>query len=60
MQKIAQRSVEFGAPVYLFNGDSHIFNHDQPLKAGSTWLNFYGVPTPAPNLTRGQWMVPPG
>jgi hypothetical protein len=52
VQKIAERSAQFGKPVYLFNGDSHIFNQDQPLAAGSSWLSFYGVATPAPNLTR--------
>jgi hypothetical protein len=52
VQKIAERSAKFTKPVYLFNGDSHIFHRDQPLKADSTWLTFYGVPTPAPNLTR--------
>jgi hypothetical protein len=51
VQKIAERSAEFGKPVYLFNGDSHIFHRDQPLGIGSPWLNFYGVPA-APNLTR--------
>lgn len=52
VQKIAERSAQFGKPVYLFNGDSHIFNQDQPLMAGSKWLDFYGARTPAPNLTR--------
>ena len=52
VQKIAQRSVQFGKPVYLFNGDSHMFNQDQPLDAGSRWLTFYDVATSAPNLTR--------
>ena len=52
VQKIAQRSAQFGKPVYLFNGDSHIFNQDKPLDAGSRWLTFYDVTTPAPNLTR--------
>ncbi len=52
VREIAKRSAAFGKPVYLFNGDSHIFNSDAPLAPGSTWLNFYDVPTPAPNLTR--------
>jgi hypothetical protein len=29
----------------------HVFNQDQPLGIGSSWLSFYGVPA-APNLTR--------
>ena len=49
---IARESARFGGPVYLFNGDSHVFSQDQPLAAGSTWLSFYGVTTPAPNLAR--------
>jgi hypothetical protein len=52
VREIAKRSAAFGKPVYLFNGDSHIFNSDAPLAPGSTWLNFYDVPTPAPNLAR--------
>jgi len=49
---IAQESAQFRGPVYLFNGDSHVYNDDQPLATGSTWLSFYGVDTVAPNLTR--------
>jgi hypothetical protein len=49
---IAQESAQFRGPVYLFNGDSHVYNDDKPLAAGSTWLSFYGVDTVAPNLTR--------
>jgi hypothetical protein len=52
VQEIAKRSAVFGKPVYLFNGDSHIFNSDAPLAPGSAWLNLYDVSTPAPNLTR--------
>ncbi|WP_156960684.1 metallophosphoesterase [Amycolatopsis taiwanensis] len=49
---IARESAAFPGPVYLFNGDSHVFNSDNPLAAGSKWLSFYGIDTPAPNLTR--------
>jgi len=52
VQAIAQESAAYNGKVYLFNGDSHIYNQDQPLAAGSTWLTFYGVTTPAANLTR--------
>jgi Calcineurin-like phosphoesterase len=52
VQTIAAESAAFGKPVVLFNGDSHIFNQDKPLAAGSSWLSFYGVTTPAANLTR--------
>jgi hypothetical protein len=52
VQEIAKRSAVFGKPVYLFNGDSHIFNSDAALAPGSAWLSLYDVSTPAPNLTR--------
>jgi hypothetical protein len=52
VQALAEESAQFAGPVYLFNGDSHVYNDDNPLAAGSTWLSFYGVDTPAPNLTR--------
>jgi hypothetical protein len=46
------QSNAFGGPVYLINGDSHVFNEDHPLAAGSSWLPFYGQSTEAANLTR--------
>ena len=49
---IAAESARFRGPVYLFNGDSHVFNQDKPLATGSPWLPFYGVTTTADNLTR--------
>lgn len=49
---IARESAGFPGPVYLFNGDSHVYNSDQPLAAGSKWLSFYGITQPAPNLSR--------
>lgn len=49
---IARESHAYGGPVYLFNGDSHIYNSDRPLAAGSPWLGLYGIATPAPNLQR--------
>ena len=41
-----------GGAVYLINGDSHVYNQDHPLAAGSAWLSFYGQATAAKNLTR--------
>ena len=38
VQAIAQESAAFPGPVYLFNGDSHVYNQDQPLAAGSTMV----------------------
>jgi Calcineurin-like phosphoesterase len=52
VQAIAQESATFSGPVYLFNGDSHVYNSDQPLAAGSKWLSFYGVTKPVSNLSR--------
>ena len=49
---IARESLAFDGPVYLFNGDSHVYNSDKPLTAGSKWLSFYGITTPVPNLSR--------
>ncbi len=49
---IAQESAAYAGPVYLFNGDSHVYNDDKPLAASSTWLDFYGLDTPVPNLRR--------
>lgn len=52
VREISKRSAAFGKPVYLFNGDSHVFHSDTPLAPGSPWLTFFDVSTPAPNLTR--------
>jgi hypothetical protein len=52
VQAIIDRSSTFAGPVYLFNGDSHVYNSDKPLAAGSAWLSFYGVTGNADNLNR--------
>jgi hypothetical protein len=52
VQTIAARAAAHDGSVYLFNGDSHVYNGDHPLASGSQWLSFYGVTTPADNLTR--------
>jgi hypothetical protein len=52
VQTLIRESNAFGGPVYLINGDSHLYNQDHPLAAGSLWLNFYGQDTAAKNLTR--------
>lgn len=49
---IADHARDFGKPVYLFNGDSHVYNADHPLGAGSPWLSLYGVGAAVPNLQR--------
>lgn len=52
VRAIAQESASFRGPVYLFNGDSHVFNEDKPLAATSKWLSFYGLDAPVKNLSR--------
>jgi len=49
VQKLAARTIAFGKPVLLLQGDSHIFKVDNPLAMGDAG---YGVTTPVPNLTR--------
>ncbi|GAA1790766.1 hypothetical protein HC028_00565 [Planosporangium flavigriseum] len=49
---IARESAAYRGQVYLFNGDSHVYNTDNPLGAGSKWLDFYGISKPVSNLTR--------
>ena len=52
VQALVDESSAFDGEVYLVNGDSHVFNHDHPLAAGSHWLATYGVTGSADNLTR--------
>jgi hypothetical protein len=52
VQAIAEGAAGFDGPVYLLNGDTHVFERDNPLEAGSPWLSFYGLAAPVPNLTR--------
>jgi hypothetical protein len=59
VQTIAAEALKYGKPVYLLNGDSHVFTDDNPLDGttaspiglATTWTAFYGVP-PVPNLSR--------
>ncbi|ADX74514.1 hypothetical protein Asphe3_34090 [Pseudarthrobacter phenanthrenivorans Sphe3] len=48
---IVKETNSFDAPVYLINGDSHVFAENQPLAEGSPWLDIYGQPA-ADNLQR--------
>lgn len=52
LQAIIDESSRFGGQVYLFNGDSHVYNSDKPLASGSPWLTTYGVTGSADNLQR--------
>ena len=51
VKTIASESLAFGLPVFLFNGDTHSFASDKPLTS-STWLSYYGIASPVPNLSR--------
>lgn len=52
VEELIKQSNNFDGPVYLINGDSHVYNSDKPLADGSKWLDFYGVKGSANNLTR--------
>jgi Calcineurin-like phosphoesterase len=52
VRALAEESAAFRGPVYLFNGDSHVFNSDRPLGAGSPWRSLYGVTEPVESLQR--------
>ncbi|MGJ9403867.1 hypothetical protein [Arthrobacter sp. KK5.5] len=64
IEALAEEAAAFDGPVYLVNGDSHVFHEDEPLTAGSPWLEVYGV-EPVDNLQRvtvegsatsGEWL----
>lgn len=44
VQAIVEETNNFDAPVYLINGDSHVFAENEPLAEGSPWLGIYGQP----------------
>ncbi|MDM7856471.1 hypothetical protein [Cellulomonas alba] len=52
VQAIVDESRTFRGEVYLVNGDSHVYNSDQPLATGSPWLATYRVTGSADNLHR--------
>lgn len=49
---IVEETNRFDAPVYLINGDSHVFAENQPLAPGSPWLDIYGQEAAADDLQR--------
>ena len=51
VRTIASESKSFKKPVFLFNGDTHIYAKDKPLD-NEQWLSFYGISGAASNLTR--------
>jgi len=52
VQTLVDEASTFDGEVYLFDGDSHVYNVDRPLAAGSRWLAIHGVQGSADNLTR--------
>jgi hypothetical protein len=52
VQALIDESSHFAGPVYLLDGDSHVYNTDKPLAAGSPWLTTYAVHGSADNLVR--------
>jgi hypothetical protein len=49
VQALVDEASAFDGPVYLVNGDSHIYNSDCSLASGSKWLTTYGVTGTANN-----------
>ena len=52
VQALVEESSTYDGEVYLFDGDSHVYNVDNPLAPGSRWLDVYDVEGSADNLTR--------
>ncbi|HET7821832.1 MAG TPA: hypothetical protein VFL10_09920 [Ornithinibacter sp.] len=52
VQTLVDEASTFDGPVYLVNGDSHVYNSDFPLATGSSWLTTYGVTGSADNVER--------
>ncbi|MFC4784192.1 hypothetical protein ACT8ZV_06945 [Nocardioides sp. MAHUQ-72] len=52
VQALVDEASRFPGPVYLLDGDSHVYNTDRPLASGSSWLATYRVRGSADNLTR--------
>ena len=49
IQRLATLALDFGKPVLVIQGDSHVYRTDQPLATGDT---VHGVTAAVPNLTR--------
>jgi len=52
VQKLADLSVQFGRPVLLLNGDSHLYGSDQPLADPASASGMIHGTQAVPNLTR--------
>jgi hypothetical protein len=52
VQELANLSLQFGRPVLLLNGDSHLYETDHPLADPSSTTGVIHHTLPVPNLTR--------
>ena len=52
VQELANQSLQFGRPVLLLNGDSHLFGADHPLAMPSSPQGLIHHTLPVPNFTR--------
>ena len=52
VQTLVDEASTYDGEVYLFDGDSHVYNVDRPVASGSRWLGIYDVEGSADNLTR--------
>lgn len=52
VQTIIAETNSFDGPVYLINGDSHVYAENEPLAEGSPWLEIYGGGAGADDLQR--------
>ena len=52
VQALVTEASTYDGEVYLFDGDSHVYNVDRPVAAGSRWLEVYGVEGSADDLVR--------
>jgi hypothetical protein len=52
VQALVDEASTYDGEVYLFDGDSHVYNVDRPVASGSRWLDVYDVEGSADNLTR--------
>jgi hypothetical protein len=52
VQELANLSLQFGGPVLLLNGDSHLYEADHPLADPSSTTGLIHHTLPVPNLTR--------
>jgi hypothetical protein len=52
VQELADLTVNFGRPVLLLNGDTHVYFEDQPLANPASNTGVIHHTQPVPNLTR--------